>query len=66
VETERPTYRLTLRAEPPGHDGAPATIRLRRLLKCLLRAFGFRVTFVEELRSDERGLAMEEKAPRLP
>jgi hypothetical protein len=55
ADEQRPTYRLTLRAEPPGHDGAPATIRLRRLLKCLLRAFGFRCVEVREVGYDGPG-----------
>jgi len=49
----RPDYRLTLRPLP---GAAPAVVRLRRLLKSLLRAYGFRALAVEELaRADDRG-----------
>ena len=42
----RPTVRLTLEALPRAHD--PGTmVRLRRALKCLLRGFGLRCTWIE-------------------
>jgi hypothetical protein len=37
-------YHLVLEALPDG--GAPAAVRLRRALKCLLRAFGLRCVHV--------------------
>ena len=37
----RPRWTLTLEAQPTP-DGAPAIVRLRRALKCLLRVFGLR------------------------
>jgi hypothetical protein len=41
-----PEYRLRLRALP---DRVPAAVRLRRLLKVLLRGYGFRALAVEEV-----------------
>jgi hypothetical protein len=38
-------YRLTLRSVP---SSIPAPVRLRRLLKALLRAYGFRCIWYEE------------------
>lgn len=46
---ERPTYRLTLRAEPARHGEPAPALRLRRLLKLLLRGFGFRCVRAEEI-----------------
>jgi hypothetical protein len=43
---ERPVYLVALRAEG---DGPPPAVRLRRLLKCCLRAFGLRALRVEEM-----------------
>jgi hypothetical protein len=37
----RPRWVLTVEAQP-SPDGAPAIVRLRRALKCLLRVFGLR------------------------
>ena len=51
--------RLTLRALP---DAAPAAVRLRRLLKTLIRCYGFRCLQVEEV----RGLAPGAGRPTLP
>lgn len=47
--------RLTLRPEPDGrdHNGAPPDVRLRRLLKTTLRAFGWRCLKVETLHNAE-------------
>lgn len=42
---DEPDYRLVLR---PLRSGVPAPIRLRRALKCLLRAFGFRCVWGPE------------------
>jgi hypothetical protein len=41
-----PDVRVTLR---PLKSGVPADVRLRRALKCLLRAFGFRCLAVEDV-----------------
>lgn len=50
--TTRPTYTLTIRAEP-GHVPIPS--RLKRLLKSLLRSFGFRcVALIENREPDEK------------
>lgn len=49
-------YILELRAEGPGPEGI---IRLRRLLKCALRAFGLRCVDVRELPDNHR----EQQAP---
>jgi hypothetical protein len=46
VTPDRPAYRLTIRALPCP---VPATVRLRRLLKSLLRAWDFQCVAVEEL-----------------
>jgi hypothetical protein len=42
-----PIYRLTLTSTP--RDDVPPEQRLRRLLKMLLRGYGFRATKVEQL-----------------
>jgi hypothetical protein len=47
----RETYRLTVEALP---DSAPAIIRLRRVIKSLLRAYGFRLLAVVELPEDAK------------
>ena len=43
----QPRYRLELQAQPGPVD---PVLRLRRVLKALLRAYGFRAVFVEEIR----------------
>jgi hypothetical protein len=43
--SDRPTFRLLLRPEP----GVDPTRALRRLLKALLRTFGFKCLSVEEV-----------------
>lgn len=47
--TEQARYRLTLRSEP---SSVPSPVRLRRLLKYLLRGFGFRCESVSELEAE--------------
>jgi hypothetical protein len=42
----QPQYRVLLRPQP---GEAPAFVRLRRLLKLALRAFGLRYVLVEEI-----------------
>jgi hypothetical protein len=42
----RPVYRLTLEALP---DDVPAHVRLKRVLKGLLRGYGFRCVRVEQV-----------------
>jgi hypothetical protein len=42
----KPTYRLTLQAEP---GEVPAIVRLRRFLKAALRTYGLRATEVAEI-----------------
>jgi hypothetical protein len=49
-QPDRPTFRLTLRAERGWT--APPVVRLRRLAKALLRAYGFRLLEVRELAAD--------------
>jgi hypothetical protein len=44
--TLRPRFTLTLQAEPGPWP--PAEVRLKRLLKCILRAYGFRATSIRE------------------
>lgn len=44
--SERPRYRLVLRAEA---DTVPATIRMRAALKMLLRSFGLRCVEIVEV-----------------
>ena len=46
----KPTYRLVIRAMPSASDGVIRN--LRRLLKSLARAFGFRCVSIEELKPD--------------
>ncbi len=43
---EQPVYHLRLQALPLS---APAEVRMRRLLKSLLRCYGFRALYVEQL-----------------
>jgi hypothetical protein len=52
-QDEAKLYRLTL--SPIRQTGAPAVVRLRRLLKALLRGYGygFRGQAVEELPGDQ-------------
>jgi hypothetical protein len=45
--SDRPLYRLIFRPEPG--ERIPDPIRLRKLLKILLRGYGFRCLAVEEL-----------------
>jgi hypothetical protein len=45
----QPLFHLTLRPLP---DRTPATVRLRRLLKILLRAYGFRVLGLRQVVPD--------------
>jgi hypothetical protein len=47
------TYRLLLRSVPHGID---ETIRLRRCLKTMLRAFGFKALRVERVKESTRGV----------
>jgi hypothetical protein len=63
-------FRLTIR---PGRDAVPTVVRLRRLLKMLLRGYGFRCISVEELPAsvapaaqDERGDAEATECPARP
>jgi hypothetical protein len=44
---DRPTYRLDLRPEPDVR--VPDAIRLRKLLKALLRGYGFRAVAIKEM-----------------
>ena len=46
----KPKYTLTLEAQP---SKVPATVRLRRLLKTMLRSYGFRCTAIRETESDD-------------
>jgi hypothetical protein len=46
----KPTYTITLEAQP---NAIPETVRLRRLLKLALRAFGFRCVSVKEIKKKE-------------
>jgi len=46
----KPTFNLTLQAEP---SGVPAIVRLRRALKVLKRAFGLRCVHIREAKSKE-------------
>ena len=50
TEPSQPDFRLVLRPRP---GGPPPIIRLRRLLKAALRAFGLRCLRVEEIRPDD-------------
>ena len=50
----QPRYHLVLQALP---DGVPAPVRLRRLLKALLRGYGFRCLAAEEVVTEEEGAA---------
>jgi len=45
---ETPVFRLTVQALP---QSVPAVLRLRRLLKTMLRWFGFRCLLAEEIKS---------------
>jgi hypothetical protein len=47
--SDRPLYRLIFRPEPG--ERIPDPIRLRKLLKILLRGYGFRAVRIEELSS---------------
>lgn len=46
------TYRITLKSLAKV-TSAPDYIRLRQLLKCALRAFGFRCTNIEVITEDQ-------------
>jgi hypothetical protein len=46
MNTEHIRYRLTLRSE---RNSVPAICRLRRLIKAMLRGYGFRVVLAEQL-----------------
>ncbi len=50
--SERPVYRLVIRAKP---DSIPAMVRLRRAIKHLLRWFGLQVVRIEEIQPDAEG-----------
>jgi len=50
----RERYTLTIRALP---DSAPPIIRLRRVIKGLLRAYGFRLLAVVQLHEDSPATA---------
>jgi hypothetical protein len=52
--------RLTLRAE---RQDVPAIVRLRRLLKALLRGYGFRCVRIEEMVTDADTAARQEALP---
>lgn len=54
---EQPDYRLVLR---PLRREEPPVIRLRRLLKTALRAFGLKCVSVEEVRPDGPGRSLVE------
>jgi hypothetical protein len=59
----RPTFRLVVKAEP---STVPAILRLRRLLKALLRAYGFwavEVSQLPESRPDGGPAAPRREAP---
>jgi hypothetical protein len=45
----REKYQLTVEALP---DAAPAIVRLRRVIKALLRSYGFRLLAAVQLRED--------------
>ena len=49
---DRPRYRLTLE-DVWYPQGPPPAVRLRRLLKTLLRAYGFRASWVAAGREEE-------------
>ena len=51
--TDRPTYRLIIRAGPTGYGMAPPAVRLRQLLKRLLRIGGWRCLDLAELPVDD-------------
>ena len=61
-DPQQPNYRLTLRVVP-GHAGPPI-VRLRRLLKAALRAYGLRCVQLEELPAP--GPAAQECSPGAP
>jgi hypothetical protein len=61
IEKRGPAVRLTLVAQP---DPAPADVRLRRALKCLLRSFGLRCVEVVEV-SPGAGVAAQGTAGAL-
>jgi hypothetical protein len=46
-----PDFRIVLRPLP---GGSPVDVRLKRALKCLLRAFGFRALQVVEVKPSDR------------
>jgi hypothetical protein len=52
AENEQPSFCITIRATP---GTVPVTIRLRRLVKTALRAFGFKVLEIRELRPNKDG-----------
>jgi hypothetical protein len=52
-------FRLTIR---PGADAVPAIARLRRLLKMLLRGYGFRCVAIEELPASVAPSAQDERS----
>jgi hypothetical protein len=59
IEPEPSEFRLTLRAEKGAKWQAPGIVRLRRFLKCALRAFGLRCVDARPAPSPEN------PAPRL-
>ena len=59
--TEKATT-FTLEIRPEGKHPAPAIIRLRRLLKTMLRAYGFRCTNIKETGSSSSDPPRAEKA----
>jgi hypothetical protein len=52
-DPEQPRYRITLRALPGG-ESPPAT-RLKLALKVLLRRFGLKCEFIEEVKPLQEG-----------
>jgi hypothetical protein len=60
---EQPEYRLRFRALP---DRVPPIIRLRRLLKLALRAFGMRCVMIEgiDIPESDTGLAQPDAAEK--
>jgi hypothetical protein len=59
---DRPTYRLTLRADATHYGDAPPALRLRAALKVLWQRFGLRCTAAEEIH-DEPAVAPAEPDP---
>jgi hypothetical protein len=59
MKTVRPTYRITF---TPTAGPAPPVVRLRRLLKAMLRCYGFRAVSVEELPTDGESIVRQGRA----